>query len=715
MSRIIPTPQQTHFGGGSLPLSSCRIVKGTVADSAEIREYFEKRLKPQERERFGGPCGEQAYFLAVEGGPSGRVICGATARQGLRYAEATLRQLRVPSQGEERVQEAEIVDWPDFQYRLNDWLIWSEIGCWSYDRGDGKEAFLRRAKDKLQWSADHKLNVILLDGMGWNAERFPGYGAMMRELNAYARGLGIHLMYSGYGSGYGMGRLYGGQIFENRVAYPRGERYACCGHPVRGRGQSRFMGTCISNDALMRLKQQELGRFVRSVHPGALYIHNLDIDDFTNLGLSWQQRCARCRERWPNDDPLAPDGAAGAYAHHYDSLTDAVFGVEDEEAGYRAARDCFLVHVSPAYGGYETPDEEWDRNLQYFAAVSRCMRNVANVCFGTREHLTRHRSSRRRLKQMAEVLHQQGQGHGICAILFHGCDGFFNDHLFSAAPTLSGFYQGATVLMNSSGTAYQEPLQLLNAEFAWNASQTTLPGGFAECKKRFEGYRDLKERPEGIFGAEGFLGHACEELYGERAGPHMREVFVLRTSEGLPPVAHITTKSFEAFGNPSAPPFHRWGDDLPEEEAARVAQRWLRVKEVTLKASAAAHAALDAGPPERTKADVQWEAKSFEIGALYAEGAQRYYELYAIAQRLLAGEPSVKASAIDGAHEAVLSVTRKIEELLRTSFPGRMLDYLGGDMGQKQRVLEYLVDKSLEIVQGSKTGVRGEKSGRTWW
>ena len=715
MTTIIPTPQRLHFGTGSVPLSSCQIIKGTVADSAQVREYFQKRLKPQDRRRFSGPRGDQAYFLAVERRPALRVIYGATSPQGLRYAEATLRQLRVPSPGAERVRVAEIADWPDFEIRMNDWLLWGEIGCWSHDRGDGKRAFQRRVKDKLQLSAEYKINGILVDGFGWDAERFPGYGAMMRRLNAYARGLGIHLMYSGYGSSYGAGSACCGRIFRNRHSYPRGKTYACCGHPTRGRGKSRFMGTCLSNDALMRLKQKELGRFVRSVHPGALYIHNLDIGDFTSLGPSWLLRCPACRERWPSDDPLAPDGAAGAYAHLYDSLTDAVFEAEDDRLDYKASRDCVVAHVSPAYGGYEIPDEEWDRNLEYFAAVSRCMRNVDNVCFGTREHLTRHRGSRRRLKQMAEVLSQQGQGHGICAIVFHGCDGFFNDHLFCAAATLSGFYQGATVLMNSSGTAYQEPLQLLNAEFAWNASQVSLPKSFAQSCEMFAGYRDRTVQPPDIFGAKGFLGRACEKLYGKSAGRHMRKVFTLSTRDGLPPVAHVTTKNYEAFGNPSSMPLHRWGDDLPASEAAGLAGRWGRVSKVTAKALEATRAALRAGLTDRSENDVRWLAKGFEMGEMYAQATQRYYELYALAQRLLAGRPSSSASDVNNKHKALQSLTRTMAKLLRATYPRKMLDYLGGDKRQKQRVLEFLTDQSREIVQGATTGRRGKKSSRTWW
>jgi len=718
---IIPTPQRLHVGSGSVPLSSCQIVKGLVAESAVIREYFQKHLKPQDRKHFEGSCGEQAYFLNVESKPQPRIIYGATGQQGLRYAEATLQQLRFESRGQDRIRVAEIVDWPDFEYRMNDWLIWAEIGCWSYDHGDGKRAFVRRIKDKLQWSADHKVNVILIDGFGWNAERFPGYGAMTRDLNAYARELGIHLMYSGYAAGYGAGNVYDGKsincglTFQNRSRYPNGKVYPCCGNPELKEERSRLMGTCLSNDRLMALKQQELRQFVQSVHPGALYIHNLDLVNISGLEQSWLQRCPRCKERWPNDDPLAPDGAAGAYAYHYDALTDTVFSIEDDQMGYKASRDCLVAHISPGYSIPEASDKEWDRHLQYFPSVSRYMRNVKNVYFGIREQFRRHNGTRLRFREMADAIQKSGKGHGLCAAVFNGCDAFYTDHLFSAAPSLNGLYRGAGLLMNCSGNAYQEPLQLLNSEFSWNSAGAALPRTYAQCQKKFDTYKDRKEQPQDIFGAQGFLGRACEALYGKDAGRHMRKVFSLTTSDDLSPLAHLTTKMTDSFGNPNREPLHRWGDDLPAEKAADFAKRWGRVEKITVKAQKAVQAALRAGPTDRAISDLAWYAKSLEIGAVYAKAAESYYQLYAKAQEVLSSGVPRKTSEIDRQFSELQSLTRKIAELLKSNFPRKMLDHMGGDRLQKQRALDFLRKQSREVARGAGTGQRGAKTQPAWW
>ena len=197
----------------------------------------------------------------------------------------------------------------------------------------------------------------------------------------------------------------------------------------------------------------------------------------------------------------------------------------------------------------------------------------------------------------------------------------------------------------------------------------------------------------------------------------MRKVFALRTGEGLSLVAHVTTKSYGAFGNPSAQPFLAgyWADDLAEEEATAQARRWAGVTAVTRKARDAARAALREGPPPRARADVEWLAESLEFGALCAEGTQRYYELYALAQRLVArGEP-VRKSYVAGAHKAVLSLAAKIKKMLRAKFPRNTIDPVGGDRRQKEKVLESLVERSDELVRGLQTGRCGGRSKRTWW
>ena len=220
-----------------------------------------------------------------------------------------------------------------------------------------------------------------------------------------------------------------------------------------GRDRSSTFVTCLSNEALTVLKQEELSRYVRATEPGAIYIHFLDIEDMAGHELAWSTRCPACRERWPNDALAAADGAAGAFGQLYDALCDGVFSVSSPETGYDAARDCIPILISPAYTARTDSDATWQVALRYWAAVSRAMRNVENVQFGLREQYLSENGSTHRLQELRRVLDAEGRGHGTCAVVFAGADGFDNDHLYSANPVLSKYYVGVDTLLNASGHA----------------------------------------------------------------------------------------------------------------------------------------------------------------------------------------------------------------------------------------------------------------------
>ena len=315
-------------------------------------------LDAEDLATFAQPNGaEQGYVIRPAAGASAPLYLVARDPQGLLYAAVTLAQLLRLEGGRIVARAPHIRDWPSFGYRGNNWLLWVECGRWSYERGDGFAAYAERIERKLDFSLQHKINLLIFDGFGWNPERFPGYGALARRCARYARERGIKLLVGGYGAGYGAGDRYDGHIFRNRRSYPDGELYDCC--RFVGRDRSSTFGTCISNDALTALKQEELRRYVRAAEPGALYIHFLDIEDIAGHELSWSTRCPACRERWPNDALAAADGAAGAFAELYDALCDAVFSVSNPETGYHAARDCMPILISPAYTVCTDSDATW--------------------------------------------------------------------------------------------------------------------------------------------------------------------------------------------------------------------------------------------------------------------------------------------------------------------------------------------------------------------
>ena len=323
--------------------------------------------------RLEGLAAQQGY--AIRSAAASPVVLYACSSAGLLHAVATLLQLVRADDGDLLLENVEVKDWPEFEYRGNNWLLGNELYGWSYDRGDGLKAYEKRIVRKLDLCVLYKINLIGFDGFGWNPERFPGYGPLMRRLASAARLRGIKLEFGGYGSGYGLRAAYDGRIFRNRKGYPDGPVYACCGMPgIKHTETSRTMGTCLGNRALLKLKQKELIEFVRRVEPGMLYIHNVDAMGIKESTEVWRLRCPACRKKWPSDEVVAEDGMAGAFASFYDALAKAVNGVRNQKSGYDAARDCLLMMVSPAYTSLEESDREWRTECGYFTLVSRLCR-----------------------------------------------------------------------------------------------------------------------------------------------------------------------------------------------------------------------------------------------------------------------------------------------------------------------------------------------------
>ena len=325
-----------------------------------------------DRETLSNPAhwGE-SYVVTFPDNKSAWVI-GASP-QGIIWGAGSLLQLTAGGS----ITAAYIRDFPDFEFRAaSDWLLNIEINGWALDRGEGVEAFARTVEAKLDRALRYKINMVLLDGFGFSVSKRPDYyKSLMLRLNRYARARGIHLIFGGYGASYGMayepvvmyenGSGFKGTVFENRRSYPDGEIYRCMGFPKARQGYDpATLGSCRSNDALNQLKAKELEEFVRTIEPGALYIHHEDFGGFDGTAEAWRNRCANCRARWPNDSLAAPDGGAGGLAHGYSALIRGINSVKNPSSGYDAARDCQIILVSPVYVPSAPTSEDWSNALE---------------------------------------------------------------------------------------------------------------------------------------------------------------------------------------------------------------------------------------------------------------------------------------------------------------------------------------------------------------
>ena len=501
---------------------------------------------------------EQNYVIRTQ---DNAVFLVGSGDQGLLYAATTLIQLIDRREEEIRITTGHIRDFPSFKYRVaSDWLLNNEINRWAYDYGDGREKYLARAKRKLDFCLLYKINAVRFEGFGWAIDRTPGYNSLIKELAKYARQRGIHLFHGGYGAGYALGTYqffggtregaspsYQGRIFFNRKFYPDGATYGCVGHPFEDQQYfgkmpanfTRSLGTCRSNDTLNRLKAEELTAYVRELEPGGLYIHNEDVDNYRDTAPEWKNhRCDSCRKKWPNDDLKAPDGGAGALAHGFNALLDAVFSVRNEETGYDAKRDCFVGLISPGYVTYGTGESElysiktvpeahrdWNDLLALWTNVGKLLKFQApEVQIGFREIWPLEETRERWVPALQSRFDRHGLKIGTYFLVFQGADFTYNDYPFVTSPLTNVMFEGATTIENSSGSFAQEPMQLLNAAYGWN---TRAYGVFVPATTHGEsrenymrGTFNLDEPPE-IVGDNGFLAQACGKIYGEQAGGFM--------------------------------------------------------------------------------------------------------------------------------------------------------------------------------------------------
>jgi hypothetical protein len=477
----------------------------------------------------------QSYLL--ETGAHEVRIAGSTGI-GLLYGTATLVQLLQPTASGVQVPGTVIQDFPSFRYRAaSDWVLRAELNRWAYDWGDGQRAYIERIRRKLDFCLRFKINMVVFDGFGWSVDRRPGYAAMMRELNAYARERGIKLMFSGFGANFDPAKVepefHIGRVILNRRSYPDGPVYPCFGedrtpeHPT--------YGTCRSNDALQREIARDIQAFVRAVEPGALYVHHEDTGHYTSTQGRWAHRCQECMRRWPNPDFAAADGGAGAMARGYGNILDAVNRVRNDDSGYDAARDCTVVFISPPYGvdsnrsgmgsGNVDPWLNWNKTLEFWTNVLAAMPAAPNMEVGFREIFAGPEG-----RQWMDVYRQRMLSRrlnpNVFVFFLGGADQYSNgsfNYPFTGSAVMNGLFDGAESIYNFNGGLHQEAQQVINAQYAWNSSAPgrLTPTSFDEGVKHWRALMKNDDLPPAIFASDGVFETACARVYGDRAGKAM--------------------------------------------------------------------------------------------------------------------------------------------------------------------------------------------------
>ena len=630
------------------------IVSGEQAEGFHFRVNIIKEL--DFARKLSADQRVEAYRLEVS--KEGIELSALTA-EGLLRGAATLFQMTRFKNGMAIVPCAVINDWPNFRYRCaSDWLINVECNRWAYDRGDGRAAFLERIKRKLDFCFEHKLNMAWFDGFGWDTERFPGYAALVKACNQYARRLGIKLLFGGYGGGYGTayqaGEIYRcgyfGNVYLNRRTYPDGKEYACRGWPE---SKSRLYGTCLSNGQLRQAKLAELKRFVTEVNPGFMYIHEIDAGSWLPNQETWKQRCGECRKRWPNDELAAADGQAGACADWFAQVRRELSALPSS-GDYSPARDLVLAFASPLYTDYQErkPENVWELEMQYFNVLSRLIGPEQGIEFVLREQFY-DTENRKKTGRLRALLEQNGNGHGILIAAFGGGDNYISDDLTNISGAMAHFYDGAECVYLSNGGMHQEPVQMLNADFLWSGSA----GGYREnpadetaAATVFQKIASREHKPAAIFKSGGYFDRLCVRLWGAKAGKLMSRALQVRR-HGQRPVSHVWWSITQVLGqlkNEAA------GVPLIDNFQDRKLATALALKLARKAAAISDHE------------DIHWFARCLEVGEQFAAAVSLLFQLKAGDQA--AGARLKRVGADLKAH-------------IRHLGAGKKTDRLGGDPG----------------------------------
>lgn len=659
---------------------------------------------------------EQGYVLKKSA--HGPIIIAGKSEKGCVYGIMTLLQLL----GKE-VGELCIHDWPDFAGRTIKWLIWAELGIWSYDYGDGLEAYKERICRKYDTLLRYKLTGTNNRNYGFATNLFPGYDELMVFLREAGLDRGFGTACAGYSMGYGMlgyDGTYQGSGYMNRKSYPDGEVYKCIGTfdayefiddktVDRSRRltevKAREYGTCLSNDALTQEKLKEIKKLIKEIKPTSISFHNMDAHEVHPE--IWLCRCEQCRKKWPNDDLYAEDGFAGAFAYYIDNLLDGIHSVKD---GDYDSSNIMVSMASPGYCYAEaTVDEDFDNAVHFWTSVQKYMRNKGKFNSGFREQYFYHDKPVRRADTLAK--HVKEDGFRCSMGFFTGGDGFYDDKLISTTSALMFIGKGVTGTGIQSGNAFQEPQQLINAEYMWNTENSGFynldpkPQNQEEYLKTFDDFLNSRIVPEGIYGEGGMIDVICDKIYGSKIGSKMAELFKLRGKNGEQPVP--CASSVDIYTNFTKIVFPmRWDrEDITIEEISKMTERFCQCHIVTSKAydiMKEVVATFDGDEARMT--DLVWLCECFEMGTKLTGMLHEYMLIYSELHPSFAEGKEVRADLAD----AINALRTKIADYIAwvDASPRKPIDKFGGSLVRRRSMGEQLDYWTSIMLSSIKQGKR---------
>ena len=728
---LIPTPAEYSYSDNFVPfkITGAKVIGQTgegldhaltlvadgikKADDGNILifvgyENFPQDIKEETKELFEQKYAkEQGYYLVKKGD---EIIIAAYTEIGAMYGLMTLDQLFYEKTIPENF---DIKDRPDFKARGIKWLLWAETGIWSYDRGDGMEAFIERVKRKLDQCLRYKITGVGFNNYGFESERFPGYNNLMKTLNREARKRGIGLSNGGYGMSYGLRGQGKGvlrtEIHMNRKSYPDGEIYPCIGTYIdecpEDEIYGREYGTCLSNDALMECKLKEILEFVKNTEPSSISFHSMDADDI--LPPLWKARCENCRKKWPNDDLFAEDGCAGAFADFIIKLREGLNSYVSEDGSYVAARDLHMSIAGPGYLYMGKKNKNVQNVLKFWQKISELIPDYKNFSVGFRENFFNIETG----EIILDKLREGWKNGNFSAGLFCGGDGFYSDKLFVPGILFCRLMTAASTIGISNGNANQEALQVFNAEYMWNSSNSAyynipdMPDNYEDFVPFYIDYLKGITRPEEIYGDEGFLQVICEKLYGKEAAADFRQLYTIHGEDGAPPLTSpCSCEIYTNFSRVNYP--MRWDNaELPEDAEGeelsinKILNKFIQIDYATKKAkeiSAKIYSEKKYFP--ELEEDVKWLKDNFAVCEHFTDMLVRYMHCYKKVNRYFTNGETIPEETKD----ALVALKKEADEFMAEldAMGLQAIDYLGGALVRRDEIADFLSYNS-EIMMRS--------------
>jgi hypothetical protein len=293
-----------------------------------------------------------------------------------------------------------------------------------------------------------------------------------------------------------------------------------------------------------------------------------------------------------------------------------------------------------------------------------------------------------------------------------GADRFVTDYPLSGAPAMNALFQGARGIYNASGDFYQEPMELIDAEYSWNVRPGffRVPATYNEARELVRRYADEQNQPPEVFGPGGLYERACDLLYGAKAGPVMAAYYRLSAELPEKPAAagaggRRQTYLPETWDRAYAAPSHWrhliedslvWGTEITDETFGaavkrmhldtaelhrRLARRWRICAELNRRGGAKVEEALAAGPIPEAREDLQFLKRLLAAyQPLMAALTEYHAGVYA---RLTAGPSPAN-------FERAARLAAESERIARRSFP-QPIDPVGGEIGTLRTLTARLV------------------------